>query len=68
MLSSKKFTCKGLRTGVYLSEAQNPHTPPPLHTVSLYTVYIFTQGRGGELTRKRVRGATVHKAVSKISK
>jgi hypothetical protein len=28
------------------------------------TVYLFTQGRGGgELTREKVRGATVHKGV-----
>jgi hypothetical protein len=36
----------------------------------MYTVYLFTQerveGGGGELTREKVKGATVHKAGSKI--
>jgi hypothetical protein len=29
---------------VYLSEAQNPISPPPLY---VYSVYLFTKGRGG---------------------
>jgi len=42
--------------GVSLSEGQ---TPPPLHNVFVYTVYLFTQGRGGggELTREKARRA-----------
>jgi hypothetical protein len=34
----------------------------------VYTVYSFTQGKGEgeELTREKVREATVHKAGSKI--
>ncbi len=54
--------------GVYLSEAQNPMSP--LHTVYLYTVYLFTQGRGGEEEKELNQSegysaATVHKAGSK---
>ncbi len=44
--------------GVYLSEAQNPI--PPLHTVCVYTVYLFTQGGGRVKPRRRER--RVHKA------
>jgi hypothetical protein len=44
-----------------------PYSSPPLHTEYGYTVHLFTQGRGeggrgGELTREKVRGAIVHKA------
>jgi hypothetical protein len=62
-----KFTCKvTLREvyNVYLSEAENP-MPPPLHTVYVYTVYLFTQGGGGGHLNQR-EGANVHKARSKI--
>ncbi len=53
MSSSKKFTCKGgFAAGVYLFEAQNPIPPPPLHTEYVYTVYLFTQGGGGELNHR----------------
>jgi hypothetical protein len=57
--------------GVYLSEAQNPIPPSLLHTVHVYiycTVLIHTgkEGREEKLTREKVRGATVHKAESKI--
>jgi hypothetical protein len=30
----------------YLSEA---HIPPTVHTVHVYTIYLYTQGRGGEV-------------------
>jgi hypothetical protein len=66
----KKFTCKGALWQVfYLSEApfppMTPCSPSPLHTVYVYTIYLFTQGRGGgrELTREKVRGATIYKLV-----
>jgi hypothetical protein len=55
-----------------MSEAPSPpmpHTPPLLHNVYVYTVYLFTEGRGrggGELTREKVRGAIVDKAGGKF--
>jgi hypothetical protein len=64
----KKLSCKGtLRQMFYLSEVPSPSMAPKslLHTAYVYTVYLFTQGKGGEgrLTReKKVRGAIVHKA------
>ncbi len=43
--SSKKLTCKGTLRQVFI--CLRPRTPyPPLHNVYLYTVYLFTQGRG----------------------
>ncbi len=46
MSSSKIFgPVKGLAACVYLSEAQKS-IPPLLHTPYMYTVYLFTQGRG----------------------
>jgi hypothetical protein len=33
--------------GVYLSEAQNPIPLPPLHTVYVFTVYLFTHKERG---------------------
>jgi hypothetical protein len=47
--SENFFLLTYFAAGVYLSEAQNPVIlPPPLHTVYVYTVYLFTQVRGGE--------------------
>ncbi len=42
--------------------------PPPFKPFYVYTLYLFTQGRGGgrEQTREKVRGALVHKAGSII--
>ncbi len=41
--------------------------PPPIHNVYVYTVYLFTQGRGEgeELTSEMVMVAIVHKAGEK---
>jgi hypothetical protein len=60
-----KLTCKGTLRQVFI--CLRPRTPyPPLYT--LYTVqYTYSHREGGEsLTREKVRGATVHKAGSKI--
>ncbi len=55
MSSSKKIDLsRDFAAGVYLSEAQNS-IPPPLFTqctVYVYTVCLFTQGRGGELNQR----------------
>jgi hypothetical protein len=69
MSSSTKIDLyKDFAAGVHLSEAHNS-LPPPLYTVCVFTVHLFTQGRGvvGEsLTRDKGKGATVHNAGSKI--
>jgi hypothetical protein len=53
-----------------MPEAQNPIQRPPPYTlyIYVYTVYTYShrEGVGEELTREKVRGATVHKAGSKI--
>ncbi len=71
--SKQKFTWKGtLRQVFYLSEASSasmtPYSPPLTHCIRVYSILIHTgTGKGGgvgELTRsrKKVRGAIVHKA------
>jgi hypothetical protein len=66
MLHLKKLTCKGTLRQAFI--CLGPHAPP-LYTVYVHTVYLFTQGRvevGECCTREKVRGATAHKAGSKI--
>ncbi len=51
-----------LLQGIYLSEAPSPPvTPYPLlYTCIQYTYSHMEGGKGGELTREKARGATVH--------
>jgi hypothetical protein len=63
----KKLTCKGTSHQVfYLYEAPSPpvtpYSSPLTHCIRVYSILIPT-GRGGELTREKVREALVHKAV-----
>ncbi len=49
MSSSNKIDLlRDFAAGVYLSETQNTIPPTPQCTVYVYTVYLLTQGRGGE--------------------
>jgi hypothetical protein len=50
----KIYLLRDFAAGFYLSEAQN-HIVPPLHTVYVYTIYLFTQKRGawGRVEPKR---------------
>ncbi len=53
MSSSKKMTCKGTLRQVFI--CLFPRTsyppPPPIHTVCVYTVYLFTR-EGGDLNQR----------------
>jgi hypothetical protein len=48
------------------------YTPPPHYTLYICAIFVcipYTYSHregGGELTREKVRGATVHKAVAKF--
>jgi hypothetical protein len=48
--------------GVYLSEAQNP-IPALTHCIRVYTVYLFTQGRGGGRVEPERRREGHHRRV-----
>jgi hypothetical protein len=65
MSSSKKFTRKGILRQVFICLGSPPllwpHTPPPLHTVSVYTLYSILNhtgngGRGESEPEKRLEG------------
>jgi hypothetical protein len=50
----KKFTCKGTWRKVFICLRPRIPSPPPLYTVYVYTVYLFTQGRWeGEVEPER---------------
>ncbi len=68
MSSYKKLTYKETLRLVFICLRPGAPSPPP-HSVYVYTVFLFTQGRGGQeesLPREKVRGATVHKSRQKI--
>ncbi len=70
-LSKKIDLYRDFAAVVYLSEAHSPPMtplPPSLaHCMRVYCILIH-EGKGGgrELTREKVRGATVHKTWLKI--
>jgi hypothetical protein len=70
MSPSKKIDLRDFAAIVYLSEAQNVISPPsPLtHCIRVYSILFLRrrEGGGGGSPREKVRGATVHKAGSKI--
>jgi hypothetical protein len=53
--------------GVYLSEPGTEPNTPHLTHLYMYTVYLFTKGRGRRIEpERRLEGDTVQKAGSKI--
>jgi hypothetical protein len=63
--SKKTYLQRDFAADDYLSDTP---PPPPLHTVYVHVrSYSHREERGGMgLTREKVKGATVHKAGSKI--
>jgi hypothetical protein len=63
----RKLTCNRTLRQVFISLRPSPllwPLTPPLHTVYLDTVTYSHREGGGELTREKVPGATLHKAGS----
>ncbi len=52
----KQLTCKGTLRQVFIclrpKTPYPPPAPPSIHTVYVYTVCLFKQGRGGELNQR----------------
>jgi hypothetical protein len=57
MSSSKKIDQKrDIAASVYLSEAQNPISPPPPYWIPVYSILIHTgKGRGGGIVKPKRR-------------
>jgi hypothetical protein len=63
MLSSKKMTCKGTLRQMFICLRPRTPYPPPLHTVCVNTVHLFTLGGGGgELISEKVEGQQLTKS------
>jgi hypothetical protein len=58
MSSSKKIACKGILLHVFICLRPSTPYPSPLHTVYVYTAYLFKQGkgRGGRVEPERSFG------------
>jgi hypothetical protein len=65
----KKFTCNGTLRQVFICLIPRTPYPPPytLYTCIQYTYSRREEGEGGDLNRKKGKGATVHKAGSTIA-
>ncbi len=69
MSSSNKLTCKrDFAACVYLSDAQNPISPPPTYTMYVYTGTYSHRGKGGELNQSREEGERGNSSQSWVKK
>ncbi len=59
----ENFTLKGTLRQLFICLRPRTSYPPPLHTVYVFTVYLFTEGKGESWTREEQQ---FHKAASKI--